>query len=53
MTATIHELKPKENNMPEKIFYFQKWVWKVACQRQPEKYSYTDPMYQGCRVVLT
>lgn len=54
MTATIHKLKPREqSNMDEKIYYFPKWAWYKACAHEPEKYSKTDPIYQGCRVVLT
>lgn len=48
MTATIHELKP-----PEKLFYFQRWMWHEAHKHNPEKYSLDEMRYQGCRVFLT
>lgn len=37
----------------QKMHYFPKWAWRMACQRNPSKYSLTNPMYQGKRVVLT
>lgn len=33
--------------------YFPKWAWMLAVKKQPEKYTASQPVYQGKRVILT
>jgi hypothetical protein len=38
-------------------YYFPKWAWKLACERNPEKYTMPtatkEAVYKGGKVILT